>query len=403
VTVAPYRVLFPLGFLFAIVGVSLWPLFALHLIPYPVPLHPILMIQGFVQCFILGFLLTAMPSFLHSSRATGVETGIAAAAMTGFLALNLAGLVPAAEALYVLSLLLLIAMGLRRFRHAQPPPEEFLFVAVGLLLGLAGGVLQGAAAAGILQEPSPRFGLHVISFGMVLSIVLGMGGLLVPTFTSMRDPLVIPGLARPHERAPRRALYATLACLIVAALALEATGRPVAAAWVRAGAGSVALLWVWKLLRLPRTRDLFSYCLWASGWMLLAGLWVPAALPMWSLAGYHVLFIGGLTLLILGIATRVTVRHGGHPSAAEAKVLGIGVAAAVGLSLLGRLGAEMLPRQALPWLGASAGVWILAWLLWGGAAARYLLHVRPASAPVRMAGKAAEIRTAPAPASPPPP
>jgi len=236
----------------------------------------------------------------------------------------------------------------------------------------------------------------VISFGMVLSIVLGMGGLLVPTFASMREPLVIPGLARPHERLPRRILYAALACSIVAALALEAAGHPLAAARVRAAAGSVALLWVWKLLRLPRTRDLFSYCLWTSGWMLLAGLWVPAVLPLRSLAGYHVLFIGGLTLLILGIATRVTVRHGGHPSAAEGRVLGIGVAAAVGLALLGRLGAEFLPGQALPWLGASATIWILAWVLWGGAAARYLLRVIPASAPV-------EVRVAPSPASPPRP
>ena len=395
-TVAPYRVLFPLGVLFAIAGVSLWPLYALHLIPYPVPLHPVLMVQGFVQCFILGFLLTAMPSFLHSTRATPVETGTAAAAMAGFLTLSLMGIAPAAQALYLLTLFLLIAMGVRRFRPAQPPPEEFLFVAAGLLLGVAGGVLQGAAAAGLVQEPSPRFGLHVISFGMVLSIVLGMGGLLVPTFASMREPLVIPGLARPHERLPRRILYAALACSIVAALALEAAGHPLAAARVRAAAGSVALLWVWKLLRLPRTRDLFSYCLWTSGWMLLAGLWVPAVLPLRSLAGYHVLFIGGLTLLILGIATRVTVRHGGHPSAAEGRVLGIGVAAAVGLALLGRLGAEFLPGQALPWLGASATIWILAWVLWGGAAARYLLRVIPASAPV-------EVRVAPSPASPPRP
>jgi uncharacterized protein involved in response to NO len=237
---------------------------------------------------------------------------------------------------------------------------------------------------------------------MVLSIVLGMGGLLVPTFASIREPLVIPGLARPHERLPRRILYTALACLIVGALGLEAAGHPVAAAWVRAAAGSVALLWVWKLLRLPRTRDLFSYCLWTSGWMLLAGLWVPALLPLRSLAGYHVLFIGGLTLLILGIATRVTVRHGGHPSGAEAKVLGIGVAAAVGLSLLGRLGAEILPGQALPWLGVSAGIWILAWLLWGGAAARYLLRERPAPPPPGVTLRNPRLRDGPASASRPP-
>ncbi len=401
--VAPYRILFPLGILFAVVGASLWPLYALHLLPYPVPLHPRLMIQGFTHCFILGFLLTAMPSFLHSPPATGAETGTAAVAMVGFLALNLAGFAPAAQGLYLLTILLLISMGLRRFRRAEPPPEEFLFVGIGLLLGLAGGVLEGGAAAGVLQEPSARFGLHLISFGMVLSIVLGVGGLLVPTFASIREPLVIPGLARPHQRAPRRVLYAAIVCLLVAALALEAAGHAVAAARVRAAAGSVALLWVWKLFRLPGTRDLLSYCLWISGWMLFAGLWIPAIFPLRSLAGYHVLFIGGLAFLVMGIATRVTVRHGGHPIAAEAKVLGIGVAAAAGLSLLARLGAEFQPERPLPWLGLSGGLWILAWLLWGGSAARYLLRVLPSSAPVRLRVGGAEVKGAPSSPSPPPP
>ena len=35
----------------------------------------------------------------------------------------------------------------------------------------------------------------MISLGMVLSLVLGLGGLLVPTFSGMAPPLVVPGRA----------------------------------------------------------------------------------------------------------------------------------------------------------------------------------------------------------------
>jgi uncharacterized protein involved in response to NO len=384
VSVAPYRVLFPLGILFAMVGAVLWPLHAAHLIPYPVPLHPRLMIQGFEHCFILGFLLTAMPSFLHAARASARELGVALAAMAGFLVCALAGVWVVAEALYLVTLLLILTMAARRFRTAQPPPEEFLFVGAGLVMGLVGGTLELLSEAGVWTEPAPRFGLHVIGFGMVLSIVLGVGGLLVPTFTSMREPLVIPGLARPHERLPRRGLYAVLLCALVGSLVLEATRHPAAAVRLRAAAGTVLLLWVWKLFRMPGARDRLSYSLWIAGWMLLAGLWIAALFPFRALPGFHVLFIGGMGLLTAGIATRVTVRHGGHPIAVESRVLRLAVPALLLLALLMRLVAETSPERALLWLSASALLWIVGWIVWGGGAIRYLRNVREPSPAARV-------------------
>lgn len=393
--VAPYRVLFPLGILFGIVGASLWPLHALGLIPYPTPLHPRLMIQGFEHCFILGFLLTAMPSFLHAPHARPAELGIAAGAMAGFLVLGLAGLWVPAEALYMGTILLVLAMAVTRFRGDQPPPEEFLFVGVGLVLGLVGGGIQLLSAARLLTEPSLLFGLHVISYGMVLSIVLGVGGLLVPTFTSMRDPLVIPGLARPHQRAPRRVLYILLLTLLVAALVLEALSQPEAAVRVRALAGTVALLGVWKIFRRPGARDLLSYVLWGAGWMILTGLWMIAAAPLQPLPGLHVFFIGGLGLLTAGIATRVTVRHGNHPLAAERRVLSLGVPVLLLLALLFRVAAVMNVERAPMLLSFSATSWILGWILWGAGAFVYLARVRAPSTPVRVAAPPKPLTSAP--------
>ncbi len=400
----PYRLLFPLGVLFGLVGAALWPLHALGLIPYPAPLHWTLMIQGFEHCFILGFLLTAMPSFLHAERARPAELGVALAAMLGFLAFALSGKMAAAQGLYLVTIGLVFTMGARRFRRSEPPPEEFLLVALGLLLGLAGGVTSFGTAAGFLSEPSPRFGLHLISLGMVLSLVLGIGGLLVPTFSAMREPLVIPGLAGPHERSPRRVLYLMLGVFLVAALLLDAAGRTGAGAWVRALAGSVALLWVWKIFRRPRARDLLSYCLWTAGWMVFVGLWLAALVPLRSLAAYHMVFIGGFGFLTVGIATRVVVRHGRHPLAAEGNALRTGVVGAIGLALLGRVAAEWAPRIYLGLLGASGLFWIVAWLAWASGALRYIARVAPPARSVPRPAAAAVPRPgaspSPRPAAP---
>ena len=114
VTPDPYRALFPLGVLFGLAGAALWPLHALGWIPYPAPLHWTLMIQGFQHCFILGFLLTAMPSFLHAKRTNPTELAIAATAMVAFLAFSLASRPAWAQAAYVSTILLVAAMGARR-------------------------------------------------------------------------------------------------------------------------------------------------------------------------------------------------------------------------------------------------------------------------------------------------
>ena len=86
----------------------------------------------------------------------------------------------------------------------------------GLALGLVGAAIQVAAGAGWIVEPTPRLGLRLFSLGMVLSLVLGFGAFLVPVFLEIRDPLVIPKLARPHERTGRRALYVLLAVSLAA-------------------------------------------------------------------------------------------------------------------------------------------------------------------------------------------
>ncbi len=375
----PYRILFPIGVAFGIMGAALWPLHALGLIPYPAPLHWHLMTQGFQQCFILGFLLTAMPSFMSTQKCHPLELGVAVAGMVGFGAAALLGAGAAAQACYLATLLLILTMAARRLAAgAKRPPEEFLLAALGVLFGATGAVWQGGIELGWFADPVPRFALRLVSMGMILSLVLGVGGLLVPTFSSMREPLRIPGVAGPHQRRPRRALYAAVALGLVASFALEAFGHPAAGAWCRATVGSAMLLLVWKVFRLPGRRDLLSFTLWTSGWMVLLGLWLVALLPGRPLLGTHVVLIGGFGFLSAGIATRVVVRHGGHPLTEETKVLRPAVVLLLAVAVAARATAEAAaPEARLALLAASATAWIAAWLVWGlGAAPRLVSSAR---------------------------
>lgn len=372
--VDPYRILFPLGVLYAVAGGLLWPLHAAGWIPYPAVAHWMLMIQGFQHCFILGFLMTSMPAWLHSEPSRPWELAAATAAMLGVGIFALSGQVLGVQLGYGATLVLVVSMAIRRVRRSTaPPPEEFLLVGFGLLLGFAGTFAAAAQALGVWSEPIPRFGLRLIWMGMVLSVVLGVGGLLVPTFTSMKGPLVIPGIAKPHERKPRRLLYAGVALAMLASLLLEAAGHGPAGGILRAVTGTAVLLLVWKLYRLPGRNDLLSFFLWSSGWMILAGLWLMALTPA-LLLGAHVLFLGGFGALTAGTATRVVVRHGGYPLVEEGKVLRPAMAGLLGAALLARLLAELWPEARGALLAGSGSVWALGWVVWGAGAAPRLLR-----------------------------
>jgi len=405
----PYRLLFPLGLLIGMIGVALWILHALGWIVYPGNVHAALLLLGFQSAFVLGFLMTAMPSFLHAPHCRTEELAAAVLFVAGSAGSTLLGWNVAANLLYAGSLTVPIWMALRRVAGGQagPPPEEFALVAVGFATGIAGALWSAAAAAGLAVDPTPRFGLRIVAFGMMLPVVLGVGGLLVPTFMAMRDPLKIPGLAGPHERGPRRVLYAVLALGFLGALFLEANHQPRAAAWDRAVVGSVMLLWVWKLFRLPGRADRLSFCLWSAGWLLFAGLWLGALVPAHPLLGEHVLFIGAFGFLTLGIATRVVVRHGGHPLEWEGQVIGVAALVLLAAALLVRASAEGFDTAgaARPWvLAVAATAWIAAWGRWGWRAVPLVLR-RPAA---KEAGRAAAATPPPGtipvrPAAPPVP
>jgi uncharacterized protein involved in response to NO len=324
------------------------------------------MILGFEMSFVLGFLLTAMPAFTRGARCRPWELAAAVLVQLVVVAAALAGAPAVTEAAALAAVVLVAVVLVRRVIASRVlPPEEFLFVAFALAAGMLGAMLRLGLALGTDPSLPARFAERLTSLGMVLPLVLGLGSLLVPTFTGMRDPLAIPFVAAPHERRGRRGLYAMLVAAFALGFAAELAGHPVLGAWLRALVGLVMVTLVWKLYRRPGLAGAPAHALWLSGWMVAAGLVLTAALPAHATAMLHVVFIGGFGLLTIGIGTRVVVSHGRHPLDLERAALTPWVMAALGVALAARLGAEIQPGVAATWLAVSGIAWWLAWGAWG--------------------------------------
>src|SRR5215470_10433692 len=89
--IAPYRPLFTLGLLYGWLGAGVWPLHALGAIAYPGVTHRLLMMQGFEQCFVLGFLLTAIQGFTKGKPCRPAELIVALCAALTFVIAALLG------------------------------------------------------------------------------------------------------------------------------------------------------------------------------------------------------------------------------------------------------------------------------------------------------------------------
>lgn len=382
----PYRVLFPIGVTAALAGLLPWVGFAASQAPWwpfpslpmwPGPEHAALMVQGFELAFIAGFLLTAMPAFTHGPRCSRTELGVVATLVAAFVALRALAL-PAAAFAYLAALL---ALGLTFARRVRPgaaaPPEEFLLVGTGVALGLAGAVVQVLSVTGVLPMGAERAGVRCVSLGMLPALVLGLGGILVPTFSMMKNPLDILGVARAGDRPRRRAFTLALAALLVFAVNAEFAGLSGLASWARALAALASTLLAWKVWRLPGRRDRLSWAIWTAGWCVAIGFTAAAVLPVHRIEAWHVAFVGGYTLLTLGIGTRVVVSHGGHPMAEESRVLSAGAVVLLALATLVRVfGPPLDPSHATLQHMLAATLASAAFVLWLAAAWPRLLHVR---------------------------
>jgi uncharacterized protein involved in response to NO len=366
----PYRLFFPLGIVLGLLGVSVWPLYALGLgIAPSAGGHVGLQIQGFVLAFSLGFLLTALPKFLGSPPVR----------LRSQVALALAVVVSAAgfwtdrpvlgEGGFVAALLGLAAVMAGRFRgRSASPPEPFVAVLLGLGAGMAGGLIKLGIALHIVDPGLMVLGRRLLSEGMILLFVIGIGGKLGPLLLgySTRTPNA-------------RWTHGTAALLVLGSIVAQYGFGLEAAAWVRAIAVVAVSALNVRFWRLPVVRSALTWGVFLAHWMLMAGLVLSAALPQYRVEALHLVFVGGFSILILAIAMRVVLAHGGYPLEWEQRSwpLRIGIALFV-VAALARAGARFAENSYLEHLGLAGVLWMSGLVVWGAVLVkRIAVRARP--------------------------
>ena len=365
----PFRIFFPLATLLGISGVSLWPLFFSGLHPfYPGPMHAWLMIEEFLAGFVIGFLGTALPRLLSAPplRRGELWTLLALYLLTAGLHI---GQQPRAGDLAFIALMLCFGacMIARVRRRVELPPPGFVLVAFGFLSGLIGPVLWLCGVQGWVSGTVLLFGAMLLNQAFVLFLLLGIGTFLLPRFLRLEN---MRTMAEERTASPgwrlRAAFSAATGLVLLASYWLEASDPATpAAAWLRGLAAIVYLAAMVPFHRqsLPlRTASLAAHL---SLLALVAGLIFPLFWPAQRVAGLHVVFLGGFSLITFTVATRVVLGHSGNEALFETRLPSLQIAALLLLAgtVLRAVG-DFSPARP-HWLNGASYLWMLAAGVWG--------------------------------------
>ncbi len=363
-TVDPYQVLFPLGILHALVGTSVWILFALRFTTYPGQSHPHHMIGGFLFSFAAGFMMTAIPKFTGSAPSSRRELFLATLLSVGSLLFS--------TPLLTLGMLIFISIFfVRRFlaRSFSPPPH-FLFLPIGLCLGILGATLLFLVETKSISSSYANAGKLCLYYGTMLSFLLGIGAKLISALLGWAAPpthRIEPAQAAKNTRKiflTKWSSAALQATLFLTGFWVEIELNPSLGRGLRAVCATWIAMQSWRLYRLPRAPGKLPFWIWVAAWILLLGLWTHTLFPALGVHAAHLVFIGGFGLMTLLIASRVVLAHGGYSLELESKSRIYATAAILVLAAAATRVVSLWTSSLYQHFAYAAALWILAVMLW---------------------------------------
>jgi uncharacterized protein involved in response to NO len=358
-----------------IAGISIWPLYYFGATPgYSIRAHMFVQTDCFLFAFIVGFLWTAVPRFTGTTAPSRpvqyCVAGLVLAAAVAFEAYQYS----IGQLLFLLAHSIFITVTARRFlQRKSPPPESFALVGSGILAGLIGACVNAALAWGWIAPKWDLVGTRMLTEGMGLLLILGVGGFLGPRLLGFAQlPNFQPiGQLASQTRPPflvgkSSKLYALAGMSIIGSIVFEyGYGLPILA-WLRAAVGTAAVFIALRPWRFPIVRTTLAWCVWTAHWFLILGLWTVAAVPVYRAHFLHILFMGAFTLMILAVGTRVVLSHGGHALTEERKSWPLRIGLVTGAcAMLVRIGAPFAPRSYFGHLTGAALLWIGGMVFWG--------------------------------------
>jgi uncharacterized protein involved in response to NO len=366
----PFRVFFPLGLLLGVIGVALWPLFVWHTINfYPRDAHLRLMIEGMMGSFIIGFLGTAGPRLLDARPFAAIETSTLLALQMVSASLHLAQRQKAADAAFLVLLLLFLGFMASRARTRKDlPPPNFVLVLFGFLNAIFGIVFLFAARQVTNGVFLNQLGALMLNEGFVLFPMLGVGAFFFPKLLGGAKPEPAD-LQIAISLWKKRALIAALTGLVIwISFALEALDWTRSAAILRGLAVLFYFVVQGHLLEKPVGPPFLAHCFRLGAGLLVLALFFPAALPGFRIANLHLAFVGGFTIILFTVSTRVILGHSGHGHLFQRRLRFLIVSLVLLIiAMLARVGADFFPPGRNSHLVYAALIWLLAAAVWAWA------------------------------------
>ncbi len=371
ICLGPYRLLFPLGILCGILGVGHWLLWSIGWLPESNSyFHATIQVEGFLGCFVVGFLMTALPRFLGTGIAKGYEVALAVSAVVTFIVCELMKRWAFAQSAFLALILCTVIFAARRFpNRTKNPPGSFLLVAFGLLQAVLGPSLMLVSRFGQGSLNLMEIGRQMLQIGFLLCLVLGIAGYLAPFLMGYAsDPSCDPGVTPLRGTGPLAIFFHTLTgSLILSSFFLEIHHARFAAG-LRAFIVLFHLNAFARIYRSVQKKAAYVYFFWIACWMVPTGLSAVFLRPDLRLAGLHLIFIGGFSLMIFSFALMVVLSHGAEAALLNGrliplKVVGVSVLSAMVMRYLADLDAWHYKM----WIHSASGMWVVAagfWLIY---------------------------------------
>lgn len=320
------------------------------------------MLFGFAGAIVCAIALTALAGWAGTPEVHGATLALLVALWAVARATFwLAPWLPAWGAVLSACVLWFLLAGLTAAQIAAQPDRRWwllpvLFAAIGIAAALAGGGRAGV-------------GLELVVHALMILFAL-TAGVFVPVFT--RTQLRGRGMAVPLARPSLD--VAAVASLVVLAV-VDLAGAPPAVRGVAALA-AFALHAVrlgrwrgWHVLDAPLVWTLHAGYAWLVVALLLSalgGFGVAGAQRAWL----HAFTVGALGSMMIGLLTRVVLRHTGRPLVVAGSVRVVFVLVQVA-ALLRVIGAGI--AGGAPWVVTAGLAWTLAFALYLHAYARFLV------------------------------
>jgi uncharacterized protein involved in response to NO len=391
----PFRLLFPLGFMLASLGIGVWIPYWIRpeAFPYPGQGHAMLQIQGFLLCFILGFLMTMLPKVMGVPPVGPLQLALFPPA---FLALAVCAWIPAPRAQAAAQLLHLFLIGnflafilMRWKKRRGTPPAQFVFIPMAMAADLAGTVMRLLVVTHSTDANLHRAAILLQYQAFPLLLVLGIGGFLLPKLFG--SATVDPKDLRNQPRNPM-GMPLAMGALFLAGFAVEefAAGLAPGDSGLRLGYALRAGVWAWFILgrlRLPwisRTLPAYLAATRFSLYAMGAGMVLPIFLPRYLIAWEHLIFVSGILWLTLSIASRVMAAHGGRPEMLEGlRKRSIAFGSLIALAALARVTADVWQWGHWLHLACASLLALAALAIWGRIFLPMILRLPGTPAPAR--------------------